>query len=130
MSYLDKKEDILASNYIKRYEAGTLDIRFPGYVSKRLIKRIYRAFESRRMEVELETYCPVLVYKLNNKYYIYDGKHRAALCAYMNKNIKCIEIDRLPIKKELLKKMYKMMLSDSNEYQRNISFISTLMITN
>lgn len=91
MEALSKGEDIKKTDYIKRYIKGTLDGRYPHTASN--IPFFCEKFETMKKKVESGDIAPISVYKVGEKYYIKDGKHRAALCAYYNKPIMCKILD-------------------------------------
>ena len=85
--FLENKS-VEATDYAKRWSDGTLDWRrqMPVSVSIAEWKKVAK---KRIQEVENNNYKPVLVYLHDEKYYIYDGKHRAALCAAFGKKVVC-----------------------------------------
>ena len=76
------------TEYVNRWTSGTLDWRNKMPIGKQ-IKRWEKMFEVRKKEIESESVPEILVYKINERYYIYDGKHRAALGALMKEKIRC-----------------------------------------
>ena len=91
MKDLLNNQDIENSAYIKRRELGTIDARIG--TRQKLPLNIYKErFAKRYQEIINQTYSPVLVYKVGKKYFIYDGKHRAALCTALNMPIRCKDI--------------------------------------
>lgn len=109
MEMLMNGNDIANSDYIIRYERGTLDIRFPGVLSKKLHNSMYYAFKQSHEKIVQRRSEPVLVYEHKGKYYIYDGKHRAALCALMDSEIRCLLMKRPPIDEAFLQKLISVM---------------------
>ena len=87
--------DIDRCEYIKRIQRGTLDARF----LYRGIEKSYfqNYFNNRRREIEAGDVTPILVYRVDNRYVIKDGKHRAALCALLKKPIYANVIDNKSI---------------------------------
>lgn len=76
------------TEYVKRWLTGTLDWR-RSLPLKNQCERWKASFESKMKEVETGKYSEIWVYAVNGKYFIYDGKHRAALCAVLGKPIHC-----------------------------------------
>lgn len=79
--------DLYETEYVKRTINGTIDWRRPQKVKdlsywKGRFKKVYPC-------VDNDSYSPVVVYLRKGKYYIYDGKHRAALCAMLGRKVKC-----------------------------------------
>lgn len=81
--------NLASTDYIKRFVSGKLDWR-RGYKQPRDYNFFMEKFAKSTNEIEHDDYKPVLVYKLGGKYYIYDGKHRAALCALLGLPVKCL----------------------------------------
>lgn len=88
---VNKRANMLSSEYYERYITGTLDWRHCQLKSKRMAK-FFEKNEKSKKEIEMGNYKPVVVYYWKNRCYIYDGKHRAALCAFMNKPIRCMVV--------------------------------------
>ena len=63
----------------------------------------------------------MLVYNLNEKYYIYDGKHRAAMCAYNQMTVPCIVIDIEYMFSGIWDEMFKKILN-KKDYKRHTEF--------
>ena len=76
------------TEYVKRWESGTLDWRRPMPISLS-IDEWKKISKLRINEIRNNKYAPINVYYYGGKYYIYDGKHRAALCSAMNKDVLC-----------------------------------------
>ncbi len=87
MKAIQNKMDLSQTDYIRRYESGTLDWRI-GVPKHRSFKYYYTKYQEREKELNNRV-SPVLVYKIDNNYYVFDGKHRAALCALNNIPIAC-----------------------------------------
>lgn len=120
MSLLDNNEDISHSNYIKRFYNGTLDARIP-HKKYNNYSSFYRKHRFVKSEIIKGTYSPVVVYKIKEKYYIYDGKHRAALCAYLSVPIKCAIIDPYSVLCQNSKTVMSIMYHNAC-YSRNCTF--------
>lgn len=122
MRAINDNMDITQTEYYSRIVAGKLDGRH------RQRKRNKMFFHSKKQEAEVAIdngiYAPVKIYKWKERYYIYDGKHRAALCALKNKNVKCILIK--PIVGEDMslvdKEIYRLM-AENNQYSRHNKFV-------
>ncbi len=84
------KNKLSESIYIHLENIGALDSRdsFRKKSEKHLAE-----FHKAKLEIENNTYNPVLFYVIDGNRYIYDGKHRAALCGYLGLKVKCVEIN-------------------------------------
>lgn len=91
MKALQGKQDLSQTDYFRRYESGTLDGRVAS-LKHSSYEYFEKAFAKRVEEISHSNEEPVYVYRIGDKTYIYDGKHRAALCALLGKTIKCQEV--------------------------------------
>lgn len=79
--------DLRNTDYYKRLIAGTLDSRFPQRIKDFSV--FIEKCKQREREIINQTYEPVSIYQLGSRFYIRDGKHRAAFCAILNKPVLC-----------------------------------------
>lgn len=120
MKALNNGTDISNTDYYKRYSDGTLDSRIPTYINA-IIRDIFRKmFKKRKKEIEQDNLEPVTVYELDGKYYIADGKHRAALCALFKKEVPCVVISRDYLIDSYRLWMLKKMKKNEKYYKKNI----------
>ncbi len=120
MRKLYKGENISDCDYIKRWVSGTLDWRH-GYIKPDKFDFFIEKFNQSKENIEKNEINPVLVYRLNEKYYIYDGKHRAAMCAYNEKCVPCIVIDTEHMFSGIWKDMFKKILN-KKDYKKHTEF--------
>jgi hypothetical protein len=73
--------------------------------------------------IENNSYEPVTVYYLKGKYYIADGKHRAALAALLRGYVKCEVISNDYLCDSYTLWILKRMKKQENLYGKNISFL-------
>lgn len=93
MKELSEGGDGRACEYVRRMLGGSLDERYE-IVAFYLDRNYFRnCFEKRMREIESDNGECVVAYKHNDRYYIHDGKHRAALCALLGVDVKCKIID-------------------------------------
>ena len=78
---LNEGRDIKKSDYYKRFVSGKLDERHCQWGRK--LSYFIDKNEKARQSIEKGDYKPVVIYSWKNRFYIYDGKHRAAFCALM-----------------------------------------------
>lgn len=121
MKALEKKQDLRTTEYCKRYANGTLDSREKVVISNKTINEFEKKFEIRKKEVIEENYSPVQVYKLHGKYYIADGKHRAALCTVLGQSVKCKVISNDFLNDSFRQWIYRKMLKNPDNYSRNLA---------
>jgi hypothetical protein len=126
METLDLKQNVRKTKYCKRYEAGTLDSRSPVFISADMIERFEKIFEKRKKEVAEDSYAPVQVYRINDRLYIADGKHRAAMSAYLGIKIKCVEISDDFLKDSFRQWVYRKMCKKRTQYSCNISLFEKI----
>ena len=114
------------SEYLRRLYAGTLDWRYP---LKKSFGTDYftKKFNDSLLSVQDGSYRPVLIYELEGKYYIYDGKHRAAMCAMLGvKAVKCIVIAS-SIEMAGARRLMRSLTDDRN-YKKHVAFLDKLGI--
>jgi hypothetical protein len=79
---LECGNDLHSTEYVERMEAGTLDFRPATRLMKRNINKFQSIFQQKKEEIySRKIPQEIKALLLNGKYYIADGKHRAALCA-------------------------------------------------
>lgn len=92
MKRLYEGQNIADCDYIKRWMSGTLDWRY-GFIKPDNFTFFINRFNQSKENIKNNEIKPVIVYKLCEKYYIYDGKHRAAMYAYNESSVPCIVVD-------------------------------------
>ena len=121
LKFLDNDDNIKGCNYVKRLEKGILDWRRKVFVNKKTINDWKQKYKIRKKQIQGDLYESVIVYKYDDKYYIYDGKHRAAMCALLNKKVKCDVVDGNFITSFYPKYLYKLM--NDKDYKKHLKFI-------
>ena len=120
---LNEGRDIKKTEYYQRFVSGKLDERHCQWGRK--VSYFIDKNEKAKQSIEKGDYKPVAVYSWKGRYYIYDGKHRAAFCALMNKNVRCMVIS--PIldfsHSAINKEIYRIMAEDKH-YTKHIEFYS------
>lgn len=91
MKALLKHEDLSKTDYIYRCENGIIDGRVAS-LNYSNFDYFKKTFKEKYDAINNNVVSPVYVYRINGKMYIYDGKHRAALCALLGKPIVCMEV--------------------------------------
>ena len=120
MKKLYDEEDISDCDYIKRWVSGTLDWRY-GFVKPDNFTFFINRFKNAKENIENNEIKPVIVYKLQDKYYIYDGKHRAAMCAYNGKSVPCIVVDTKHVFSGVWEEIFKKILN-KKDYKKHTEF--------
>lgn len=116
-------KDIRKTDYYKRFLTGKLDGRH--CQRERNLSYFYDKNIKAKESVESGNYKPVVVYLWKGHYYICDGKHRAALCAFMKRNVNCIlapsisDFSRSAINKEI----YRIMAGDKH-FSKHINYLN------
>ena len=126
MKCIEENGDLYNTEYIKRFERGTIDIRIPHHVTSTQLLNFKNKFAVRKKEVESSSYPPVSVYKVGDRYYIADGKHRAAMCALLNLPVKCVLTECGYIEDSFNNWLLQKMKKRPESYQRNISFFENI----
>lgn len=117
-----EKEDLAQTDYIKRFIDGRLDIRRPAFRSDN--NAIYYKKFSKSLEmIEAGTYKPVIVFQQNERYYIFDGKHRAAMCAMLKRPVNCLVVNSEVANSDLWHYMFTL-IEGKPEYSKHSQFHS------
>lgn len=117
MKILHEGKNAVESNYYALQASGRLDMR-RGTSKKVSIS----TFESKKKLVNEDLYEPVIVYKHLDRFFIADGKHRAALCASLGHPIRCISNDHILFDSYFTWIARKMATSNFKTYQKHRSF--------
>lgn len=126
MEALENRKDPAQTDYCRRYQNGTLDTRSPVPLTKAVMDNFARTYPKRKQEL-LEGICePVQVYRIGEKLYLADGKHRAALCALLGKPVVCVQISPDYLNDSFRRWMYTAMCRKPERYQRNIDLFRQL----
>lgn len=120
MKKLYEEKDISDCEYIKRWVSGTLDWRY-GFIKPDNFDFFVKRFIQSKENIEKNTIKPVIIYSFCGKYYIYDGKHRAAMCAYNEMSVPCIVIDTEHIFSGVWEEMFKKILN-RKYYRKHTEF--------
>lgn len=124
LKLLKENKTIDKCNYVYREKNGILDGR-----NKLKIDNHKQIFEAMKKKVQDENYEAVYVYKIDNDYYAFDGKHRLAMCALYEINCKCICFDLSELINDThTRKLYKQMLK-KKDYNKNISVLNKIFNT-
>lgn len=118
---INNNEDIRTSDYYCRFIDGTIDWRFP----KKPIKRFDKFYNKNKIakdQILNSTYSPVKVYKWNNRYYIYDGKHRAALCSLLKQKVRCDVYSPSIALDGVWNRMFEL-IRNNKKYSKHLDFI-------
>jgi hypothetical protein len=122
MDVLMKHDNYFETDYFKRLKKGKLDTRFGHYFGKTFF---YQTYNNKKEYVLNNTYAEVKVFSINNKYYILDGKHTAALCATLKKTVRCVEIEH-PFNHSYYLSFYTKMKKSKYNYTKNINFLKKI----
>lgn len=123
MKSIDNGKDINETDYIKRFRSGTLDARYPHFA--RDISFFLHTYKARRDKIDSGEIEPIHVYKVGNICYIKDGKHRAALCAYLGRPIECHVLDNGKMV-STIGRIVSNMMATKKEYSKHIELFNEL----
>lgn len=126
MKALQNGDNLQNTDYVKRREYGTLDYRMPHYFSKHELDEYKEKFNNSKTEIESSDYRPVVVYQLKNRYYIADGKHRAAMCALLGYRVKCTLVNEAYVSDSFHLWMCEKMKCRPESYKKNLLFFEQL----
>lgn len=114
------------TEYIRRYAAGTLDQRWPRNVRYLHPPEFWRIYALRRRQVLAGTYAPVRVFCVAGRYYVLNGKHRAALCALLGQAVRCDVLDTGDVYAKSLYKVHKRLLRRPAAFQKTLRFLDEI----
>ena len=125
MRTINEKGNLAETDYMKRISKGTLDWRFATPIPKNF-NSYYKEYHNSLEEIQRGDYRPVVVYYLNGKCYVYDGKHRAALCALLNIPVHCHIVSSEIANADLLHYMFGL-INGKKDYKLHTEFHSEYM---
>lgn len=123
---LEYGEPFFDTAYIRRYVLGTLDQRWPRNVRYLHPPEFWSIYAKRRAQVLAGTYAPVRVFCVQGRYYVLNGKHRAALCALLGQDVRCDVLDTGEVYAESLHKAHKRLLQRPAVFQKTIRFFDEI----
>ena len=84
-------------------------------------------YSNAKNKIESGTYEPPLIYQVDQSYYVFDGKHRLALCCMMGIKCKC----RVMLTNELSSDTHTISLyhemKKREDYKQNIAFLNRIV---
>lgn len=95
MQSLNTGQDLHQTEYIGRVPSGILDNRRARPIDTHYLSSLRQRFESQKALIQRDAYHPIKGVFVNGEYYIFDGKHRAALCAILHKTPRCVDVNFL-----------------------------------
>ena len=115
--------NINESDYVNREKIGTLDGRY-GLVPVDHVNLFFKSLEM----INKNEYDPAIVYQVDGRMYVFDGKHRLALCLLLHQKCKCICMDLSELRdddntKKILGEMKK---RKKHSYTKNIEFLEKI----
>lgn len=116
-----EKGNVAETDYYKRLIKGTLDWRYC-FLKHKQLSGYYTKNEAMIERINSNDYKPAIVYKWKGHYYLFDGKHRAALCAALGKPIKCVVISPFIALDGVWNKLF-IIASKSKGFNKHVEFI-------
>lgn len=122
---IHEQENIEDCQYLRDELKGKLDGRYELTAGKKIIQQHINAAHSAS-----NNKCPI-VYKLDDRYYVIDGKHRLSTALTHNVDeVCCIEIPVALIAKHAYTRgIYKKMLKCSGRYKKNLTHLQKIIDT-
>ncbi len=124
ISTLDSQKLIDNCEYITRAQDGRLDMRGGTFYDT---KFYLEKFQTLKNDFELNKVTPLLVFPLDERYFILDGKHRAAYFALKEKPIEAyivMSIKNQPFLNRVWKKIHS---NNSANFSKNISLLEKVL---
>lgn len=88
-------ESLATSDYVYRRTSGTLDFMPARKLDGSDLNKLEEVCRTQTARIEGGDYEPIKLVLLAGKYYIFDGKHRAATCAYLQRDVLCVDITKV-----------------------------------
>jgi len=125
MNCLLLSKEITNSAYVQRAKKGTIDMRHPINYKEEFYRTLFekRVNEINNMEIE-----PVLLTKINNLYYILDGKHKASLFKLLDKTCPCIYLENFDLDEYYAPYWKKITAQYSEKFKKHLSFYNKLKV--
>lgn len=119
---------IYSSEYIQRERLGALDGRYSLTISDNVLNDRVRQCKICEQMVRENRYQDVYVYMLNDKYYVLDGKHRIAMCYFLNKRVRCHVLGLKELCDDIYtQRLYEELNKNSDKYSRNIAHLKPII---
>lgn len=112
--------DLMSTEYIKRYIAGTLDWRRGTYKPTDYIF-FHNQYETITTAIHDGVCPPVITYQMSERYYIFDGKHRAAICAMLDVPVNTIVVNSEIANANVWHYMFAL-IDEKKEYSKHTDF--------
>ena len=114
-------------DYLDLEKCGALDSRDR---IQRSVEKHMISFEKSLKQIESGSYNPITYYVVDNQKYIHDGKHRAALCALLNRKVYAIEINPNSINSDYIRALKKEISKNGRQYQKHRKIICSITNVN
>lgn len=125
MMMLKNGKEIGNTEYVKRVSCGTLDFRPARKTDKNFIEYTSKRFNDVNEDVKKKLITEIKVIKIGNKYYIADGKHRAALYSLYGISPKCIDVTPVMCD-SFYQWIYLRMKKNQKAYQKHIDYFELI----
>lgn len=124
MQALEQGQPLAETAYIRRLVDGTLDQRWPYGARHLRFQRFRQLYAARRAQILAGTYPPVRVLRVAGKYYVLNGKHRAALCALLGERVRCDVLDPAAVYAATLRRVHKRLSRRPAQFQTTLRFLA------
>ncbi|HEU0008341.1 MAG TPA: hypothetical protein VFT34_00845 [Verrucomicrobiae bacterium] len=88
---IDSGNDLHDSPYAVRLRSGTLDFRPPRRVGEKHLTARREKFFEVRQRIQAGDYEPIKIIVVRGDHFTVDGKHRAAVCALLGRQVRCLD---------------------------------------
>lgn len=123
---LNNNADLRRCSYIQRVRKGILDFRMPHKISERYLTVLRQKYEEKQTEILNNTYDPIKIIKVFDKYYIADGKHTAAMCALLEMPVRCRDCSMLAFD-SFSWWVYDKMNKNKKRYKKHLFYFESMM---
>ena len=122
MRLLENGEDPSKCSYVQRELKGCLDGRYEIPLPDHK-----KSYLKAKAELESGNYKRPMIYQLEGKWYVMDGKHRLAMNVLLGKNCECSVIPMEELKKDRYMLQLYDKMKQKNSYGRNIKHIESIL---
>lgn len=124
MAALKNGHDIRKTEYMRRLSRGALDSRLPARINNALIGYMRRRFKESQAQIQSGNMPAIKVVSISGRYYIADGRHRAALCALHGLSPRCLDVTPI-VRDSFFHWLYLRMKKKPDAYRRQISLLES-----
>ena len=118
--------DVARTDYLARAANGTLDACPPRNAGRAYVEFLRDSYERTLQSVTSGDCEPVKVFRVGGRCFIADGKHRAAVCALLRIDPRCLDVTPA-VFDSFFRWVYRRMLDGRGRYEKHIAFFEAAL---